>query len=129
MNGQTPPTDNVLVRRAVKSAIDTEAIIKAVGGGVTELHTFVPKGMFAYYDGEEVPYNPEKAKELLAKAKELLAEAGYPNGFETTLTVPDFLSTEGTVVKSYLEQVGIKTNLEVIAYTTLLGKYRKQRQP
>ncbi|GAH57632.1 unnamed protein product, partial [marine sediment metagenome] len=42
------------------------------------------------------------------------------------LTVPDFLSTEGTVVKSYLEQVGIKTNLEVIAYTTLLGKYRKQ---
>jgi len=119
MNGQTPPTDNVLVRRAVKSAIDTEAIIKAVGGGVTELHTFIPKGMFAYYDGEEVPYNPEKAKELLA-------EAGYPNGFEITLTVPDFLSTEGTVVKSYLEQVGIKTNLEVIAYTTLLGKYREQ---
>jgi peptide/nickel transport system substrate-binding protein len=119
MNGQTPPTDNVLVRRAVKSAIDTEAIIKAIGGGVAELHTFIPKGMFAYYDGIEVPYNPEKAKELLA-------EAGYPDGFEMTLTVPDFLSTEGTVVKSYLEQVGIKTNLEVIAYTTLLGKYRKQ---
>ncbi|GAG95881.1 unnamed protein product, partial [marine sediment metagenome] len=114
MNGQDPPTDNVLVRRAVKSAIDTEAIIKAIGGGVTELHTFIPKGMFAYYDGKEFPYNPEKAKELLA-------EAGYPNGFEVTLTVPDFLSTEGTVVKSYLEQVGIKTNLEVIAYTTLLG--------
>jgi len=119
MNGQTPPTDNVLVRRAIKSAIDVEAVIKAVGGGVTELHSFIPKGMFAYYDGEEVPYSPEKAKELLA-------EAGYPNGFEITLTVPDFLSTEGTVVKSYLEQVGIKTNLEVIAYTTLLGKYRKQ---
>jgi len=30
------------------------------------------------------------------------------------------------VVKSYLEQVGIKINLEVIAYSTLLGKYRKQ---
>ena len=119
MNGQTSPTDNVLVRRAVKSAIDTEAIMKAIGGGIIELHTFIPKGMFAYYDGKEFPYNPEKAKELLA-------EAGYPDGFEVTLTVPDFLSTEGTVVKSYLEQVGIKTNLEVIAYSTLLGKYRKQ---
>jgi peptide/nickel transport system substrate-binding protein len=119
MNGEIAPTNNVLVRRAVKSAIDTDAIIKAVGGGVTPLHSFVPKGMFGYYDGDEFPYDPEKAKELLK-------EAGYPNGFETTLTVPDFLSTEGTVVKAYLEQVGIKTNLEVIAYTTLLGKYRKK---
>ena len=119
MNGQTSPTDNVLVRRAIKSAIDTDAIIKAVGGGVTPLHSFVPEGMFGYYEGDEFPYNPEKAKELLS-------EAGYPNGFEMTLTVPDFLSTEGTVVKAYLEQVGIKINLEVIAYTTLLGKYRKQ---
>jgi len=119
MNMQTPPIDNVLVRRAVKYAIDTKAIMKAIGGNMLELHTFIPKGMFASYDGDEFPYNPEKAKELLA-------EAGYPNGFEITLTVPDFLSTEGTVVKSYLEQVGIKTNLEVIAYTTLLAKYREQ---
>jgi peptide/nickel transport system substrate-binding protein len=119
MNGQISPTDNVLVRSAIKSAIDNDAIIKAVGGGATPLHSFVPEGMFAYYDGEEFPYDPEKAKELLT-------EAGYPDGFETTLTVPDFLSTEGTVVKAYLEQIGIKTNLEVIAYTTLLGKYREQ---
>jgi len=119
MNGQTPPTDNVLVRRAIKYAIDTDAIIKAIGGGVNPLHSFIPKGMFAHYDGNEFPYNPEKAKELLK-------EAGYPDGFEMTLTVPDFLSTEGTVVKACLEQVGIKTNLELIANTTLLGKYRKQ---
>src|SRR5665648_198921 len=119
MNGQYPPMDNVLVRRAIKSAVDPEAIMKAIGGGVVECHTFIPKGMFGYYDGEEFPYDPEKAKELLA-------EAGYPDGFEMTLTVPDFLSTEGTVVKSYLEQVGIKTNLEVITYNTILGKYREK---
>jgi len=119
MNAEHPPLDNVLVRRAIKSAIDTGAIIKAKGGGVTELHTFIPDGMFAHYDGQAYSYDPERAKELLA-------EAGYPNGFEITLTVPDFLATEGTIVKTYLEEVGIKTNLQVIAYTTLLGKYRKQ---
>jgi peptide/nickel transport system substrate-binding protein len=119
MNGQRSPTDNVLVRNAIKSAIDNDSIIKAVGGGATPLHSFVPEGMFAYYDGDAFPYDPDKAKELLK-------EAGYPDGFEITLTVPDFLSTEGTVVKAYLDQVGIKTNLEVIAYTTLLGKYREQ---
>jgi len=42
------------------------------------------------------------------------------------LTVPDFLSTEGTIVKANLDAIGIKTDLQVIAYTTLLGKYREQ---
>ncbi len=119
MNAEHPPLDNVLVRRAIKSAIDYQAIITATGGGVMELHTFIPHEMFAHYDGQAYPYAPEKAKELLT-------EAGYPDGFEITLTVPDFLATAGTVVKTNLEAVGIKADLEVIAYTTLLGKYREQ---
>ena len=119
MNGEHSPLDNVLVRRAIKSAIDYQGIITATGGGVMELHTFIPHGMFSHYDGQAYPYNPQKAKELLRKA-------GYPDGFEITLTVPDFLATAGTVVKTNLDAVGIKTDLQVIAYSTLLGKYRKQ---
>jgi len=111
--------DNVLVRRAIKSAIDYKGIVKATGGGVMELHTFIPKGMFAHYEGQAFPYDPEKAKKLLT-------QAGYPKGIEITLTVPDWLATAGTVVKSNLEAVGIKTDLQLIAYSTLLGKYRKQ---
>lgn len=119
MNPTHPPLDNVQVRRAIKSAIDYQGIIKATGGGVMELHTFIPHGMFAHYDGQAFPYDPEKAKKLLA-------QAGHPEGFKITLTVPDFLATAGTVVKSNLEAVGIKTDLQVIAYSTLLGKYREQ---
>jgi peptide/nickel transport system substrate-binding protein len=119
MNPTHTPLGNVLVRRAIKSAIDYKGIVKAVGGGVMELHTFIPKGMFAHYDGQAFPYDPEKAKELLV-------QAGYPNGFDITLTVPDFLATAGTVVKSNLEAVGIKADLQLIAYSTLLGKYREQ---
>jgi peptide/nickel transport system substrate-binding protein len=119
MNPTYPPMDNVLVRRAIKSAIDYKGIVKATGGGIMELHSFIPKGMFAHYEGQAFPYDPEKAKKLLT-------QAGYPKGIKITLTVPNFLATAGTVVKSNLEAVGIKTDLQLIAYTTLLGKYRKQ---
>jgi len=119
MNPTHPPLDNVLVRRAIKSAIDYKGIVKATGGGVMELHTFIPKGMFAHYEGQAFPYDPEEAKKLLT-------QAGYPEGIEITMTVPDFLATAGTVVKSNLEAVGIKADLQLIAYSTLLGKYRKQ---
>jgi len=119
MNGVKKPVDNLKVRQAIKSAIDTAGLVQAVGGGVEELHTFIPKGMFGHYEGDPFPYNPEKAKELLA-------EAGYPDGVEINLVIPDFLATAGTVVKANLDAVGIKTNLQTIAYTTLLGKYREQ---
>lgn len=119
MNASMEPLDNVKVRQALKTAIDTEGIIKAVGGGVSELHSFIPRGMFSHYDGDPFPYNPEKAKELLA-------EAGYENGFDITLTVPEFLQTAGTVVKTNLLEVGVNVELETIAYSTLLGKYRDQ---
>jgi peptide/nickel transport system substrate-binding protein len=119
MNASVEPLDNVKVRQALKSAINTEGLIKAIGGGVTPLHSFVPKGMFAHYDGDPFPYDPERARELLA-------EAGYPDGFSITLSVPDFLQTAGTVVKTNLTEVGVDVQMETIAYSTLLGKYRKQ---
>jgi peptide/nickel transport system substrate-binding protein len=119
VNPTHPPFDNVLVRRAIKSAIDYKGIVKAAGGGVMELHTFIPKGMFAHYEGQAFPYDPEKAKKLLT-------QAGYPKGIQITLTVPKWLATAGTVVMSNLDAVGIKTDLQLIAYSTLLGKYRKQ---
>jgi len=119
MNAQRSPLDNVLVRRAIKSAIDYKGIIKATGGGVMELHTFIPHEMFAHYEGQAYPYDPQKAKQLLT-------QAGYPNGFKTTLSLPDYLATAATVVKANLEAIGIKTDLQVIAYSTLLGKYREQ---
>jgi len=119
VNPTHPPMDNVLVRRAIKSAIDYKGIVKATGGGIMELHTFIPKGMFAHYEGQAYPYDPEKAKKSLT-------QAGYPKGIKITLTVPKFLATAGTVVMSNLDAVGIKTDLQLIAYSTLLGKYRKQ---
>jgi len=56
------------------------------------------------------PYNPEKAKQLLA-------EAGYPKGFEAVLKLPEpyaYARRSGEVIADQLSKVGIKLTLEVI---------------
>ena len=73
---------DVRVRKAIKYAIDREAIAKYVHGSGRATYNFIPHGisgsnphLVAY------GYNPEKAKQLLA-------EAGYPNGVDMKLLAP-----------------------------------------
>ena len=83
------PFDDIRVRKAISMAIDREAFINTIQGGAglilnAELHAELPRTLFTPM--EELPrstqenfeYNPERARQLLA-------EAGYPNGFETTI--------------------------------------------
>lgn len=99
------------VRQAMNYAIDRKSIIDAyLQGGSSSLKGVVnppnTNPNIVAYD-----YNPEKAKELLAKA-------GYPKGFEVTLqTQPSAYGSDkeiNQVIKQNLEQVGIKVNLEII---------------
>ena len=74
------PFDDVRVREALVLAVDRQKIIDAVyKGRAVTANNPIPKNMWGHHDGlGEVEYNPERAKELLA-------EAGYENGFTTTL--------------------------------------------
>jgi peptide/nickel transport system substrate-binding protein len=103
------PFANIKVRQAMSYAIDNAAISKALGYGY-----WVPLNQWAApktpaYNPNVIgyPYNPEKAKKLLA-------EAGYPNGFETKIY---YYATEArtpqvTAEQGYLTAVGIKAQLE-----------------
>jgi peptide/nickel transport system substrate-binding protein len=75
-----PPFDKKAARQAANYAVDKQAIIqKLMGGFGTQVPTVVQPPSFGY-DGEVTPY-PYDPK----KAKELLAQAGYPNGVDVTL--------------------------------------------
>lgn len=79
-NTSRPPFDDVRVRRALNMAINKQVILDQVykGTGVNAV-SLIPPTFWSHNNRlQDEPYNP-------AKAKELLAQAGLPNGFVTDL--------------------------------------------
>ena len=112
INNKREPFDNVKVREAVAHAIDRQAIIDgAMFGYGTPIGTHFAPHNPDYVDLTEMSaYDPEKSKALLA-------EAGFPDGFETTLHLPppSYARRGGEIIAAQLAEVGIKaqiTNVE-----------------
>ncbi|WP_413378227.1 glutathione ABC transporter substrate-binding protein [Alkalihalobacillus sp. 1P02AB] len=79
MNTNKEPFNDPKVRQAINHAIDNEAFINVVKSGLgNPLDSIITKQTKHYEQQGLYEYDPEKAKELLA-------EAGYENGFNTTI--------------------------------------------
>ncbi len=112
-NTEKAPFNNPKVRQALNYAVDKKTIIEAVyqGAGVIAKNP-LPPTIWGYNDAvEDYPYDPEKAKALLA-------EAGYPNGFETEFWVQPVVRASNPnprrmseLVQSDWEKVGVKAKL------------------
>lgn len=118
-NFNKEPFDNTLVRKAISYAInrDDVLILALDGDGITADTLIYPE----LEDCPDVKMYPHDIK----KAKELLAEAGYPDGFKTTIHTFDysFYMKIAEVVQSQLAKVGIDAEIEVLemnAYVQLL---------
>ncbi len=111
MNVQHKPFDNVKVREAINYAINKEALVKvAFSGYAIPAEGVVPNGVAYNVKLGPWPYDP-------AKAKQLLKEAGYPNGFETTLwSAYNYTTAQKVIqfVQQQLAQVGIKVKVEAL---------------
>jgi len=107
-NNKAAPFTDIRVRQALAHAIDRQAIIDgAMFGYGTPIGTHFAPHNPAYVDltGNSA-YDPDKAKALLA-------EAGYPDGFETTLHLPppSYARRGGEIIVAQLAQVGIKAEI------------------
>jgi peptide/nickel transport system substrate-binding protein len=112
MNHSRKPFNNPKVREAITLAIDRKAVIQgAVAGFGPPIGSHMDPTNPYYVDLSELyPYNPEKAKKLLA-------EAGFPNGFGAVLKLPEpyaYARRSGEIIADQLSKVGIKLIIEVI---------------
>jgi peptide/nickel transport system substrate-binding protein/oligopeptide transport system substrate-binding protein len=114
MNTQVKPFDNPLVREAVSYAFDRSFLLKLVDGQGKVANEFLPPGITGYTDNKLV--NDQD----IAKAKQLLAQAGYPNGFSTTMY--SWNTSPWTALMPQLQQdlgkIGIKVNAQPIQQST-----------
>jgi len=120
--GYFEPLTKKKVRQAINMAIDKQSIVDNIYMGTAiKAKNGMPPFMLGYNDEiEDYPYDPEKAKALLA-------EAGYPDGFEVTLYVmpvsrPYMFDPPkiGEAIQSYLAVVGIKVKFYQVDWGTYL---------
>jgi peptide/nickel transport system substrate-binding protein len=129
MNVKIAPFDNVKVRQAVAYALPYQKIMDAVLFGLAE-------PMYAAKVGAPLEAkwpHPHQYNTDIAKARQLLAEAGYPNGFETTLSFD--LGFAGIneplciLVQESLALIGIKTTINKIPGANWRTELNKKTMP
>lgn len=116
-NNKMPPFDNVKVRKALAHAIDRQAIIDgAMFGYGTPIGTH-----FAPHNPDYVDLTGNSAYDP-AMAKELLAEAGYADGFKTTLKLPppSYARRGGEIIAAQLRAVGIEAEISNLEWAQWL---------
>ncbi len=111
LNTGSGPLSNQKVREAIDYALDKPAMAKAIGFGFyTALKAVAPETEWGYdptYAGR--PYNPEKAKQLLA-------EAGYPHGLKVKLLAygeAGGKNNTAEAVKAYMDQAGFTVDIDI----------------
>ena len=104
------------VRQAVNYALDKQTFVDTIiEGRGTVANSYINSTIPGWSEEEEAyPYDPEKAKELLA-------EAGYPNGFECSLYVNgDVRTRSAQIVQAQLAEVGITVDISTYEWGALL---------
>jgi len=121
-NNKMPPFDNVKVREAMAHAIDRQAIIDGAMFGLgTPIGTHFAPHNPDYIDlTTGSAYDPEKAKALLA-------EAGFAEGFTTTLKLPppSYARRGGEIIAAQLREVGIQTEITNLEWAQWLEEVFK----
>lgn len=121
-NNKMKPFDDVKVREALAHAIDRQAIIDGAMFGLgTPIGTHFAPHNPDYVDLTGLSeYDPEKAKALLA-------EAGYADGFETTLKLPppSYARRGGEIIAAQLRAVGIEAEISNLEWAQWLEQVFK----
>ncbi|MFO1150651.1 MAG: ABC transporter substrate-binding protein [Alsobacter sp.] len=122
-DGKPNPLSNVKVRQALNYAVNKDAIIAITTLGLGKPMRSFMSATTPLFSGQDL------YKYDVAKAKSLLAEAGFPNGFETSIYS---LSGNGddandlAAVQQMWAQVGVKLRIDQVDNATRTARYREE---
>jgi peptide/nickel transport system substrate-binding protein len=118
MNTDREPLSELPVRQAIAHAIDKQAALDAAYGGGKVVHTFMDYSDPYYSESEPTyPHDPDQARELLR-------EAGYGDGPELQMAVPQNYEAHvagAEVYQEMLSEVGIDVQLRQVDWSTWLS--------
>jgi peptide/nickel transport system substrate-binding protein len=131
-NCERPPLDNVKVRQAIAYAINRESLVRDLMLGQARVaNSILPESSWAYDPGQQYPYDP-------ARAKQLLDEAGFrdPDGDGPAMRFNKAISFKisagntavsqyANVIQNWLKAVGVPVSIETYETSTLLQQLRE----
>ena len=128
LNNAEKPFDDVRVRQALCYAVDKQAIIDlAFDGYGSPIGSSMYPAFGKYFDDSLTNHYTKD----IEKAKSLLAEAGYPDGFEMTITVPSnyqpHIDTAQVLVEQ-LKEINVTAKIELVEWGTWLSDVYAGRQ-
>ena len=128
LNNAVAPFDDVRVRQALCYAVDKQEIIDlAFDGYGSPIGSSMYPAFGKYFDDSLTNYYTRDVE----KAKALLAEAGYPDGFDMTITVPSNYKPHmdtAEVLAQQLAQIGVNATIEPIEWESWVSDVYAGRQ-
>lgn len=127
MPNRNPPFDDIRVRQAVQFALDQQEISDAATLGLASPARGAFPSLLPGFNDSAWVYERD-----LERARALLAEAGYPNGFDTTIAFNSGNAQReisAVVAQAQLAEVGIRAEVQAVAWPTFVEGFQQGTMP
>jgi peptide/nickel transport system substrate-binding protein len=120
MNSSVKPFNNSKVREAMELGINRQQIVKAIllGYGLVPTYLVPPGNIYFDPSAKAPPYDPSKAKALLAAAG---YNSHHPLSFVLRTINQSYFTDEATLIEAQLKKIGVHVSIVSLEKTTFLA--------